>query len=84
MDDVEECVICLDPFEGSDFYRFECTHRLHKHCCLRYFEYNYNINRNHIRCPVCNRQLNVTKQKRVYFIKKFLAYYCCSFSIVDV
>ena len=58
-DTESECAICLDPIEPDTFYRFKCTHRLHKNCFKQYVQYKYDIEKNSLLCPICKQDIEV-------------------------
>lgn len=53
------CIICLEPIAVGGGYVFDCEHMLHIHCFHKYFYYNYDIENNHIACPVCRQSIQV-------------------------
>jgi len=58
-DTASECMICLDALTEDSYYRFECSHRLHKNCFETYFKYNYDPEQNTLLCPVCKQNIEV-------------------------
>ena len=54
-----ECVICLEDMPPNTHYVFDCGHKLHHDCFHKYFSYHYDMEMNHISCPVCRRPLEV-------------------------
>lgn len=54
-----ECVICLEEMPPNTHYVFDCGHKLHYDCFHKYFSYHYDMEANHISCPVCRRPLEV-------------------------
>lgn len=54
---VDECVICLEPLEQFSYYKFDCSHRMHRLCFKDYFKFNYDYEKNYVRCPLCASKL---------------------------
>lgn len=77
--EINYCVICLEPITPFSAYVFDCSHQLHFQCFHKYFQYNYDIENNFISCPVCRQQMQVSIlrekwncKKKACFMLKFL------------
>lgn len=55
-----ECVICLEPLIICSSYTFDCSHSIHYNCFHDYLYYNYDIQKNFVSCPICQKQFKIT------------------------
>lgn len=49
----KKCVVCFETLEKYTYYQFDCQHNVHRWCLTQTDQYNYDYDKNYVRCSMC-------------------------------